>query len=141
MLINRGVLVMASLMHLKDSLPSLVHSNLASFFNSFCKGFMYSTRFGINLLMKLMCPLKYWRDLKFLGKGIFLMASILSGSILTPSLEMMCPRRFPSSISNTDFAGLREIPYFLHLSKTCLRWLCDLVFLLKKQSIHLGKCL
>ena len=112
---------MDSLMHLKDSLPSLVHSNLVSFFNNFCKGFMYSAKFGINLLMKLMCPLKDWRDLTFLGKGIFLISSILSGSTFTPYLEMIFPRIFPSSIPKNRLCRTKRNTIFPTYFKDLLK--------------------
>ena len=114
---------MAFLMDLNATFPSSVHSNLASFFNSFCRGFINSAKFGMNLLMKLIWPLKDWRAFRLWGKGTFLIASSLSGSTLTPYLEMMCPNNLPSSTPNIDLAGFKEIPYFWHLIKTCLRWL------------------
>jgi hypothetical protein len=41
------------------------------------------------------------------------MASTLAGSIMIPSLEMMCPSNLPLSTPKIDFLGLREIhiPY------------------------------
>ena len=50
------------------------------------------------------------------------MDSILAGSILIPSLVMMCPNSFPSSKPKSVFLGFKEIPNFLHLINTLLRW-------------------
>jgi hypothetical protein len=84
-------------------------------FNKRLMGFMILAKFGTNLLMKLICPKKDCKDFLSLGKGIFLMDSILEGSIEMPSLEMICPNSFPVSTLKIDFFGLREMPYSLHL--------------------------
>lgn len=61
---------------------------------------------------------------------MFKMASILVGSILIPSLDIMCPKGLPSSSPKSVFLGFKEIPKFLHLMKLfsneidvhCLFW-------------------
>jgi hypothetical protein len=69
----------------------------------------------MNLLMKVIWPKKDCKALLSLGRGIFLMASILEGYIEISYLEMIYPNNFPLSIPKIDFLGLREIPYSLHL--------------------------
>jgi hypothetical protein len=46
------------------------------------------------------------------------MASILEGSTEIPSLEMICPNKFPLSTPKIDFLGLREIPYSCTFEKS-----------------------
>ena len=113
---------MQSFILLKSYFPSLSHSNLTSFLSNLCMGFINPAKLGMNLLMKLICPLNDYKAFLFWGKGTFFMASSLSGSIFTPSLEIMCLSNLPSSIPKTDLAGFKEMPNLLHLSNTFLRW-------------------
>jgi hypothetical protein len=59
---------------------------------------MISAKLGINLLQKLILPMKDWIDFLFLGMSIYLMAFTLPGSILIPSGETICPKSLPSSM-------------------------------------------
>jgi hypothetical protein len=79
------------------------------------RGFTISTKFGMNLLMKLILPKKDCKDFLSLGRGIFSMASILEVSIEIPSLEMICPNNFPLYTPKIDLLELKGIPYSLHL--------------------------
>ena len=49
----------------------------------------------MNLLKKLILPRKSCNSFMFLGGIILRMASILAGSILIPSLDIMCPNKLP----------------------------------------------
>ena len=49
---------------------------------------------------------------------MFKIASILAGSILIPSFEIICPSNLPSSSPKRVFLGFKEMPNFLHLIKT-----------------------
>jgi hypothetical protein len=109
-------IVMASLICSKSLFPLSSHSKQASPFNKLFKGLTISTKFGMNLLMKLILPKNDCKDFLSLGRGIFLFASILEGSTEIPSLEMICPNNFPLYTPKIDFLGLRETPYSLHLS-------------------------
>jgi hypothetical protein len=55
------------------------------------------------------------------GAGIFRIATILSGSMLNPESEIMCPRSFPLVTLKIDLEGFREMPNFLHHMRTLLR--------------------
>jgi hypothetical protein len=92
----------------------------ASPFNKRFSGLTISVKFGMNLLMKLILPKKDCKYFLSLGRGIFSIASILEGSTEIPSLEMICPNKFPLSTPKIDFLGLRETPYSLHLSNIAL---------------------
>jgi hypothetical protein len=48
------------------------------------------------------------------GVPIFRIPSTLLGSILIPSLEIMCPNNFPYSIPKCDFFGFSDMSNFLH---------------------------
>lgn len=88
-LINTGVLVEASLMSSKDFLASTVHFMVESFFSILFSDLINSAKLDINLLRKLFFPKKACNSLMFLGCCIYKMASILAGSILIPSFEIM----------------------------------------------------
>lgn len=80
-----------------DFLASMFHfisESCLSMFFMFLRSF---TRLGINLLKKFILPINDWSSLIFLGWLIFRIASILLGSILIPSLDMIWLRSFPSS--------------------------------------------
>jgi hypothetical protein len=89
-LTKTGAIIITSLICSKDSLPSLSHSKWASFLSNLLRGLTISTKFGTNLLIKLIWTKKDYKDFLSLGRGIFLMASTLAGSIMIPSLEMVC---------------------------------------------------
>jgi hypothetical protein len=55
------------------------------------------------------------------GAGIFMIETILSGSMLILELETMCPRRFPLVTKKIVLEGLREMPNFLHHIRIFLR--------------------
>ena len=120
-LIRTGVCVKASLISSKDLLASCVHLIVKSFFNMLFNNLISSTKLEINLLRNFILPKKACSSLIFLVCFINKMASILVGSIQIPSLEIMLPNNFPSSNPNNFFLGFKEIPYFLHLVKTCLK--------------------
>jgi hypothetical protein len=105
----------------KDCLDSKSHFIFTSFFSIFVMFLRSSARLGMNLRRKLILPMKDCSSLRFLGCSNFCMASILLGSILIPSLEMMCPSSFPSSSPKRLLLGFKEIPNLLHFSKTRLR--------------------
>jgi hypothetical protein len=124
-LAKTGVIIIASLIRWKSIFPSLSHLKRTSFFNKRLSGFAILTKFGMNLLMKLIWPKKDCRAFLYLWRGIFLMASILEGSIEIPYFEMIWPNNMPLSTLKIDFLGLREMPYYLHLSKIILKcWIC-----------------
>jgi hypothetical protein len=110
-----GVIVIYSLICWKSNFPSLSHLKGTSLFNKRLSGFTISVKFRMNLLMKLIWKNKDDRDLLSLGRGIFLMDSILEGSIEIPYWEIIWTNKFPLSTSKIDFLGLREMPYSLHL--------------------------
>ena len=116
-----GACVSARLTCSKDYLDSVSHFIFTSFFNIFVMFMRSSARLGMNLRRKFILPIKDCNSLRFLGCSNFCMASILLGSILIPSLEMMCPSSLPSSNPKRLFLGFKEIPNLLHLSKTRLR--------------------
>lgn len=120
-LMRIGVCVKACFIFSKDLLASRVHLILKYFFNMLLSNLISTTKLEINLLKKFILPKNSCSSLMFLGCGICKMASILIGSIWIPSLEIMWPINFPSSNPNKYLLGFREIPYFLHLVKTCLR--------------------
>ena len=83
---------------------------------------MISARLEINLLKKIILPKNACNSLMFLGGWMFSMASILAGSILIPSLEIMCPNNLPSLSPKRLFLGFKDMPYLLHLMNTYLKW-------------------
>jgi hypothetical protein len=113
--------IIASLIRLKENIPSLSHSKQMSSFSNLLMGLTILTKFGTNLLINLIWPKKDCKDFLSLERGIFLMASTLAVSIVIPSLEMMCPSNLAFSTPKIDFLGLREMPYSLHLWKIVLK--------------------
>ena len=120
-LIKNRASVSARLTYLKDCLDSESHFIFTSFFSMFVMFRRSSARLGMNLRRKLICPINDYSSLRFLGCSNFSMASILLGSILIPSLEMMWPSNLPSSNPKRHFLGFKEILNLLHFSKTRLR--------------------
>ena len=111
----------AHLTYSKDCLDSESHFIFTSFLSMFVMFLRSSARLGMNLHRKLILPIKDCSSLRFLGCSNFSMASILLGSILIPSFEMICPSSLPSSNPKRHFLGFKEIPNLLHFSKTRLR--------------------
>lgn len=121
-LIRTGVLVKYSLIASKDCLATNVHLIVESFLSLLFNSLINSSRFEINLLRKLILPRNECSYLMFQGWEMVTMASILAGSILIPSLDMMCPNIFPSSRTKRVFLEFNEIPNSLHFINTLLRW-------------------
>ena len=83
----------------------------------------------MNLLKKLISPWKAWTSFLFIGSDNVWMDDTLFGSKTTPSLEIIWPSNLPSVIANRDLFGFKDIPNFLHLSKTFIK--CFKCFLLE----------
>ena len=109
---------MALLISTQELLCSLDHLNGTSFLTKCCKGLTTWEKFGTNLQTKLILPKKDCIAFLELGRLILEIASVHSGSMIMPSLEMMKPKKLPSVTAKIDFFGLREIPYFLHILNT-----------------------
>jgi hypothetical protein len=84
-------------------------------------GLVISTKFGINIWIKLIFSKSDGKSFMFWGKGIYLIPLILSGSPFTPSFETIFPRIFPSRTPNIYFFVFNDIPYLQKLSNTFLR--------------------
>jgi hypothetical protein len=84
---------------------------------------MISTKYGTNLLMKLILPKKDCMDILLCGGGIFIMALVLFGYMEILSLDITCPNKMPSKKTKMVFFGFKEISYLLHLSNICFRCL------------------
>ena len=96
-LIKIGVRVSASLTDSKDFLASTVHLTPTPFLNMFVIFLRCSAKLGINLLRKLIFPIKDCNSLMFLGCVICSIPSTLCGSILIPFSDIMWPRSlFPA---------------------------------------------
>ena len=125
--INAGASIIAFLILINSSFKTSYHLNKTSFLIISCNGLTIYPKFGTNLLTKFILPRKDCMAFFELRSPIFTMASILSGSSIIPSLEIIKPKSLPSVIAKFDFFRFREIPYFLHLSQTCLsenKWSC-----------------
>ena len=120
-LIKTGVLVKGCLIESNDFLASTVHLRIESFLSMLFNSLIISTRLDMNLLKKIILPKKACNYLMFLGGLMFRIASILAGSILIPSFEIIFPSNLPYSNPNRLFLGFKEMSYFLHLIKTCLK--------------------
>ena len=113
-LIKTGAQVSACFTNSKDFLASTVHftptlflSILVMFLRSFAK-------LGINLLKKLIFPIKDCSSFMFLGRLICSIPSTLFGSILIPFSDIIWPRSLPSCRPNTVFLGFKDSPNLLH---------------------------
>jgi hypothetical protein len=82
-------IVITSLIYWKANLPSLSHLKRASLFNNLLRGLTILTKFEMNLLMKFIWPKKDYKDFLSLGRGIFLMDSIIPRYTEIPSLEII----------------------------------------------------
>ena len=120
-LIRTRVLVKACLMDSNHCLDSIVHLRTECFLSMLFSSLIISAKLDINLLKKLILPRKACNSFMFLGGLMLRIASILAGSILIPSFDIMCPSNLPSSNPNKVFLGFNEMPNFLHFIKTCLR--------------------
>ena len=76
----------------KDWFFSMVHFTHVSLLTMLVMFLRSSASFGMNLLKKLIFLMKYCSSLMFLGWLICNIPSILFGSILIPSLDMMWPK-------------------------------------------------
>jgi hypothetical protein len=112
---------MACLIMLKASLLSSFHLKIDSLFNKFRDGLGDFCKVRYEPSNEIDFTKERLDNFLTPNKGIFWMDSTHDGSIFTPSFELMWPKSFPSSTPKTNFLGFNEIPYFLHLSKTCLR--------------------
>lgn len=120
-LIRTGVLVRDCLMASKNYLASTVHLSSESFLNILFCSLINSTKFEMNLLRKFIFPKNDCNSLMFLGWVMVNIASILAGSILIPSLDIISPKILPYSRPKSAFLGFKEISKFMHLTKTPLR--------------------
>lgn len=107
----------------KLSLPSLVHLKTIFFLGIEVRGFTKVSRFGMNLLTKLIVPKKLYNPFLWLGSGMAKIDFTLAGSMTKPSFETMYPRSFPWSVAKKHLFGFREIPYSQHFWNTCSMWL------------------
>ena len=120
-LIRTGAWVSAIFTDSKDCLAPIVHLTPSSFFSMLFIFLRCSARLGINLLRKLIFPMKDCNYLMFLGCVICSIPSTHCGSILIPFSDIMWPRSFPSCSPNTVFLGFSDRPNLLHFSNTFLR--------------------
>ena len=120
-LIRTGFLVKACLIDSNDCLASKFHSRTEYFLSMLFNSLIISAKLDMNLLKKIILPKKSCNYLMFLGGLMFRIVSILAGSILIPYFEIICPSNLPSSSPYRLFLGFKEMPYFLHLMKTCLK--------------------
>ena len=116
-----GALVRACFTSSKDVFASKVHFTPCSFFNMFVIFLRSSAKLGMNLLKKLIFPMKDCNSLIFRGWEICNIASILFGSIFIPSSEIMCPRSLPYWRPNSVFLRFKYIPNLLHFLKNFLK--------------------
>ena len=96
----------------KDCLASTVHLRTQYFLSILFNFLIISAKLDMNLLKKLILPRKACNSFMFLGGLMLRISSILAGSILIPSLEIMCPSNLPSSNPNKGFLGFNEMPNF-----------------------------
>ena len=117
---------MACLIPLKDLLASIVYFISFSFFSMLVIVFKISTKLGMGLLKKITLSWNDWISLVFLGIQIFWIASTLYESIFIPSLEIICPKIFPSFMVKKYFLGLNICQNFCILER----------FVLNASSVH-----
>jgi hypothetical protein len=84
-----GEIIILSLIHWNDNLPSLSHSKWESFFNNILRVLTISTKFRMNLLTMIIWLKKDCKDFFSLGREIFLMTSTMVGSIVILPLEII----------------------------------------------------
>ena len=95
-LIRTGARVSACFTNSKDLLASTVHFTPTYFFSILVMFLRSSAKLGINLLKKLIFPLKDYNYFMFLGWLICSIPSTLFGSILIPFSDIIWPRSLPS---------------------------------------------
>ena len=117
-----GADLIAFLIPTKAYLTSSVQEKKWSFLRRLWIGLTIVTKYGTNLRMKLITPIKSWTSFLEVGAGRLRIVAILSGSMLIPESETMCPRIFLSVMPKMDLEGFREMPNFLHHMRTFLRW-------------------
>ena len=122
-LIRTGARVSACFTNSKDFLVSTVHFTPTSFLSVLFMFLRSSAKLGINLLKKLIFPIKDCNYFMFLGWLIYSIPSTLFGSILIPFSDIIWPRSLPSYRPNIVFLGFKDSPNLLHFSKTFLRCL------------------
>jgi hypothetical protein len=91
----------------KDFSTSSIQEKEQYFLRILGIGLTITTKSGTNLWTKLITPIKSWTSFLEVGAGRFRIATILSGSMLIPELETMCPRRFPLVMLKIDLEGFR----------------------------------
>ena len=122
-LMRTGAWVSACFTSSKEFLASRVHLTPTYFLSIFVMFLRSSAKLGINLLRKLIFPIKDYNSLMFLGWLICNIPSTLFGSILIPFSDIIWPRSLPSWRPNTVFLGFKDSPNLLHFSKTFLKCL------------------
>ena len=121
-LMRVGAKAMAALISSKCAFPSLVHENTMFFVSMVVRGFTMVAKLGINLLTKCILPRKLYRPFLWLGRERASISFVLSGLMVRPSLDTICPNNFPWLVAKTHLLGFKDIPYSLHLINTYLRW-------------------
>ena len=120
-LTNIGAFTIVVLISSKDLLPSCCHLKGCFSLIMLNMYLTFSKNLGTKFLRKLIWPKKDFRSLLLVGKVSFYMAFTLSGSILMPSWETICPKSLPSSTNNKYFFGFKDIPCCLHWLSTFSR--------------------
>ena len=92
--------------------------NVTSFFKSTRSGVVTSARFGMNLWRQFTIPKNLWSSVMDCSKDIFIIASVLKGSTLTPFEEIICPKNANEFLRNWHLFLLSYKPPSLTLSKT-----------------------
>ena len=110
----------------KEHLDSGVHFTLFSFVNMLVMNFTNSTKLDINILKRFILLKKDQISFLDLVREMVLIASILFGSIFTPSVETMCRSSLSSFMEKVEFWGLRDNTCFLHFKNTFFKcWQCS----------------
>lgn len=110
-LINVGASTMACLILLKASFPSRFHLHTSSSLINAWKCLIISTNLEMNLKTKFILPKKDCMAFLFFRNAFVVMDSILSWSMIIPSLEIRYPKSFPSVTAKMFFFGFNEILY------------------------------
>jgi hypothetical protein len=82
---------------------------------------MILAKSSTNVLRKFILSKKNCITLLLINMGIYVMDLVISASIKIPYFEIMWLRILRYDTSKMLFLGLREMPYFLHLSKIYLK--------------------
>ena len=94
--------LIAFLIPTKASSTSSVQEKERSCLSILWIGLTITAKSGTNLWTKLITPIKSWTSFLEVGASKLRIASILSGSMLIPKSETMCPRSLPSITSKID---------------------------------------